>query len=90
MSRRRGKPSNNQLDAEIVQEVTDLIYKHYCDFGPTLAHEKLTEKHALQISRESVRRIMIAEGLWKPKHAKRPLPHQIGRASCRERVCSTV
>jgi len=77
VSRRRGKPSNNQLDAEIVQEVTDLIYKHYCDFGPTLAHEKLTEKHALQISRESVRRIMIAEGLWKPKHAKRPSPHQM-------------
>src|SRR5512139_1237568 len=61
VSRRRGKPSNHRLDAETQQQAIDLIYEHYRDFGPTLAHEKLTEKHKLQISRESVRGIMIAE-----------------------------
>jgi transposase len=60
VSQRRGKPSNNRLDPETMQTAIDLIYEHYRDFGPTLAHEKLTEKHKLQVSRESVRRIMIA------------------------------
>ena len=77
VSQRRGKPSNNRLDAETQQKAIDLIYEHYRDFGPTLAHEKLTEKHKLRISRESVRGIMIAEELWKPKRAKQPSTHQM-------------
>ena len=77
VSQRRGKPSNNRLDAETQQKAIDLLYEHYRDFGPTLAHEKLTEKHDLRISRESVRGIMIAEGMWKAKHARQPSTHQM-------------
>jgi len=77
VSQRRGKPSNHQLDPAIVQQVIDLIYERYRDFGPTLAHEKLTKIHGLHLSRESVRRIMISEGLWKPKRAKQPHAHQM-------------
>ena len=71
-SQRRGKPSNNRLDAGLVQQALDLIKEKYADFGPTLAHEKLSEVHHLHLSRESVRQIMIAEKVWKPKRAKRP------------------
>jgi transposase len=71
VSGRRGKPSNNRLEAGVVQQALDLIKGKYEDFGPTLAHEKLTEIHRLQLSRESVRRIMIEAGLWKPKRAKK-------------------
>jgi transposase len=77
VSKRRGKPSHNQLDPQTVQKAIDLICKYYRDFGPTLAHEKLTEKHDLRLSRESVRQIMIAEGWWKPKRAKQPPVHQM-------------
>lgn len=77
VSARRGKESNNRLDEQIVQTALDLIYKRYRDFGPTLAHEKLVEVHQLKISDESVRKIMIAEGIWKPKRAKRPEVHQM-------------
>ena len=77
ISARRGKPSNNQLGADIAQQALDLIKEKYEDFGPTLAHEKLTEVHKLQLSRESVRRIMIEEGIWKPKRAKKPSAHQL-------------
>jgi len=77
ISARRGKPSNNRLDAGIVQQALDLIKEKYADFGPTLAHEKLAEVHQIQVSRESVRRIMIAEGMWKPKRAKKPPVHQM-------------
>lgn len=77
VSARRGKESNNRLDEQVVQTALDLIYKRYRDFGPTLAHEKLVEVHQLKISDESVRKIMIAEGIWKPKRAKRPEVHQM-------------
>jgi transposase len=77
LSQRRGKPSNNRLDPQVVQQTIDLIYDRYRDFGPTLAHEKLTEVHKLRLSRESVRRIMIEEGIWKPKKVRRPQIHQM-------------
>jgi transposase len=77
ISKRRGKPSNNRLKAEVKQQAIDLIYSQYHDFGPTLAHEKLTEKHGLKLSVETVRKLMTAEGLWKPKKAKKLVVHQM-------------
>jgi hypothetical protein len=49
----------------------------YKGFGPTLAHEKLVEGEGLSISDESVRQMMIAEGLWKAKKARRVEAHQM-------------
>ena len=84
VSKRRGKPSNNQLKAEVKQQAIDLIYSQYHDFGPTLAHEKLTEKHGLKLSVETVRKLMITEGLWKPKKARKLVVHQMReRRACR-------
>ena len=77
ISARRGKPSNHQLKAEVVQQALDLIKENYSDFGPTLAHEKLVEVHGVKLSDESVRRLMIEEGIWKPKRAKKPSEHQM-------------
>jgi transposase len=77
VSQKRGKASNHRLDEAVVQAVCDLIYARYRDFGPTLAHEKLVEKHGLKISDESVRKLMIAEGLWKPKRARPVETHQM-------------
>jgi len=77
VSQRRGKASNNQMEPETVQKAIDLIYERYRDFGPTLAHEKLVEVHGLKISDEKVRQLMIAEGIWKPKRAKKPPVHQM-------------
>ena len=83
VSQRRGKPSNHQMEAEVVQKAIDLIYERYQDFGPTLAHEKLVEVHGLEISDESVRQLMIAEGIWKPKRAKKAPAHQMrDRRAC--------
>ena len=72
VSARRGKPSNHRLEAGVEQQVLDLLKEKYEDFGPTLAHEKLSEAHGIGISRESVRKLMVVEGLWKPKRAKKP------------------
>jgi transposase len=77
ISARRGKESNNRLAGQVIERAIDLIYQHYRDFGPTLAHEKLVEVHGLKLSDESVRRLMIEEGVWKPKRAKQPSAHQM-------------
>ena len=76
VSQRRGKPSNHQMKAGVVQQALDLIKEKYEDFGPTLAHEKLIEVYGLKLSDESVRRLMIEEGIWKPRKAKKPSTHQ--------------
>lgn len=77
VSARRGQPSNNRLEADVVQQALDLIKQRYEDFGPTLAHEKLTEVHGLELSRESVRKLMIREQIWKARRAKKPVIHQM-------------
>jgi transposase len=77
VSQKRGKPSNNRLDAGIKQAALDLIQERYADFGPTLAHEKLKEVHQVEMSRESVRQLMMEEGLWKARRAKKPPAHQM-------------
>ncbi len=58
-------------------EAIDLIHERYRDFGPTLAHEKLVETHGVKLSDESVRKLMIVEGLWKPKKARKAEVHQL-------------
>ncbi len=69
-SKQRGQPSHNQLDADTKATALKLLHERYADFGPTLAHEKLLEVHHLALSRETVRQLMIAAGLWKPHRAK--------------------
>ena len=83
-SKRRGYISNNRLDEVVKQEAIKLISTRYHDFGPTLAHEKITERHGLKLSVESVRQIMIDKGLWKGKKRKQIKIHQKRtRRSCR-------
>jgi transposase len=74
-SKRRGRPSNNHLPEEIVASASRLLRSRYSDFGPTLAQEKLLEDDHLALSRESVRRLMIWLGLWKPRRAHRAVLH---------------
>lgn len=76
-SKKRGRPSNNQLSRATVGRAQELLHGRYAGFGPTLAHEKLFETHALTLSRETVRQVMIAEGLWKPHRAKRAVLHPL-------------
>jgi transposase len=77
VSRRRGRPSSNQLAEGIRRKVLDLLKSKYSGFGPTLACEKLVEVEGLKISDESVRQLMMAEGLWKGKKARKLEVHQM-------------
>jgi hypothetical protein len=64
-SKRRGKPSNNKLPAVVRDLTMGLVRAHYADFGPTLAAEKLAERHGCLVSRETLRKWMIEDGLWR-------------------------
>jgi len=77
VSKRRGRPSNNRLAEETQQKVLGLLKSKYSGFRPTLAHEKMIELDGLKISDESVRRVMMAEGLWKAKKARKVAVHQM-------------
>jgi Winged helix-turn helix len=60
----RGRPSNNRIRVGVRDYALALIRENYADFGPTLAAEKLAERHALEVSRETVRHWMKDAGLW--------------------------
>ncbi len=70
VSAKRGKPSNNARDAGERQSIVAALKERYSDFGPTLAAEKLAEHEKITVSRESVRQLQIAHGLWRPKVRK--------------------
>jgi len=76
ISKRRGKPSPNKIPDKILCQVVAIIKKRYSDFGPTFACEKLNDKHNIKISVESVRKLMIKEGLWKNRKHKQVIVHQ--------------
>ena len=46
-----------------------LVGERYPDFGPMFAAQKLLEEHDLSVSRETLRKWMAEEGLWRPKGA---------------------
>jgi transposase len=77
VSKKRGQPSHHQLDPVIKQQALAWLQARYADFGPTLAHEKLTEVHHLKIGRETVRTLMIQVGLWQPHRRRRPVVHPL-------------
>jgi helix-turn-helix protein len=77
VSKRRGRPSNNQLPADVKAQARQLITQHYADFGPTLAHEKLTEVHHLMLSVETVRKLMVADDHWEARRPNKPERHQL-------------
>ena len=63
-SKQRGRPSNRRLTSALRGEVLATVRSRYAGFGPTLAHEKLTEGHGVHLSVETLRHWMIADGLW--------------------------
>jgi transposase len=77
ISKKRGHPSHNQLELEIKQQALELLQTRYADFGPTFAHEKLTEVHHLILGRETVRGLMIQAGLWHSRRQRRPVIHPL-------------
>jgi len=73
----RGKPSHNRLPVVVRDQAIELVKTKYADFGPTFAAEKLTERDGIEIGAETLRLLMIKEGLW--HHKQRKATHRTRR-----------
>jgi hypothetical protein len=62
--RLRGRRSNRRHADTLKSRVLALYRAHYADFGPTLAREKLAERHRVRLGRETLRRWLGDAGLW--------------------------
>lgn len=68
--RLRGRPSNHQLKAGLLEKALELVASRYGDFGPTLANEKLRQMHRVTLSTSVLRRGMMRAGVWKARKQK--------------------
>ena len=72
----RGRPSNRRYAEEFRNHVLTIVRDQYADFSPTFALEKLSEHHNLNVSSETLRQWMIADGLWVPHTQRKPRVYQ--------------
>jgi hypothetical protein len=77
----RGKPSNRRLDAKLRRRVLAAYRRRYSDFGPTLASEKLAAE-GLVVEAETLRRWLLAAGLWERKRRRDKHRSRRPRRSC--------
>ena len=71
ISKRRGRRSNRRKPEALRNAALAIIREWYCDFGPTLAAEKLREVHGITLGRETLRLWMIEAGLWLDRKQRR-------------------
>jgi Helix-turn-helix domain len=76
VSRKRGRPSSRRFPDQFRRAIVTLISAHYSDFGPTLASEKLLERHNIEVSNETVRKLMIDAGIWQTRAQRKPTVQQ--------------
>lgn len=68
--RSRGRRSNRRLPQELRDRVVKRYRERYEGFGPTLAAEKLAQE-GLVLDHETLRRLLIKEGLWTKRRKRR-------------------
>lgn len=74
---------NRGLKPEVRQQIIDKLKTDYEGFGPTFAWEKLVKRGKINVCVETIRKIMIEEGLWEVKKRRRLKVHQQrNRRSC--------
>ena len=70
LHRLRGRASKRRLAEAVRQKMVKLVKREYGDFGPTLAAEYLAERHGIQVSKETLRQVLMAAGVWKRKRRR--------------------
>lgn len=61
----RGRPSNRRIAEQVEKRAMEALKDpDWHDFGPTFASEQLARRHGIEASKETVRKWMIAAGLW--------------------------
>lgn len=76
ISKLRDRPGDRRLKPDHAEEAFSILRTQYADFGPTLAAEKLRERHGIDLAVETVRSLMTAGGLWLPRRLRPPKVQQ--------------
>ena len=64
----RGRTSNRRIDEKIRERAMEIVKSpEWDDFRPTFASEQLAKRCQIQVSKETVRQWMMAEGIWRSK-----------------------
>ena len=71
----REKESPRKMAEDQEERIAGIMRSRYWDFRPTFAAEKLWEIEGIKVSKEKLRQIMMAAGLWRVRHRKRDI-HQ--------------
>jgi transposase len=82
ISKKRGRPSNRRTPAAVRDAALWIVRQYYADFGPTLAAEKLAAEHGFSLSSETLRKWMIAGGLWRDRKQRRSIHQPRSRREC--------
>jgi transposase len=77
----RGRPSNHQADPAFQRAVLHAYRQRYGGFGPTFASEKLHED-GLDVGPQTLRRWLLAAGLWQRKRRRDPHRSRRPRRAC--------
>lgn len=72
LRRGQGKPGNHQLTADIKAQALQLIRSRGRGMNPSAIWRILTTEYGLRISKETVRKMMIAEKTWHPCPSSKP------------------
>src|SRR5271169_4304642 len=76
-----GRPSNHRADPALRRAVLEAYRQRYADFGPTFACEKLADEGLLVLP-QTLRRWLIAEGLWQRRRQRDPHRSRRPRRDC--------
>jgi len=77
----RGQPSNHRPDPAFQRAVLQAYRTRYADFGPTFASEKLAQE-GLHVCPQTLRRWLLAEGLWQRRRRRDPHRSRRPRRAC--------
>ena len=72
----RGRVSPQQLPAAVSAEILQLARTVYADYNDQHFCEELTERHGIEVSRSTVRRLRRAAGLGSPRKRRSPRYHR--------------
>ena len=78
----RGKAPNNKIHRAKRDYALALVKEQYPDFGPTLAAEMLAEHHGFKVSRETLRKWMVEDGVWLSRKQRRQFHQPRLRREC--------
>ena len=82
ISKKRGRPSNRKTAEPLRAAVLRIVRQNYADFGPTLAADKLAAEHGFAVSSETLRKWMIADGLWRDGKQRNRIHQPRPRREC--------